>query len=36
VDSAVALARGKAIDKQVWVPFELVTPKNMADYTNKN
>lgn len=36
VDSAVALARGKAIDKQVWVPFELVTPKNMANYTNKN
>ena len=36
VDAAVALVRGEAIEKQVWVPFELVTPKNMADYASRN
>ncbi|ANK92212.1 MULTISPECIES: substrate-binding domain-containing protein [Rhizobium] len=36
VDAAVALAHGNAVDKEVWVPFELVTPKNMAEYAKKN
>ncbi len=36
VDAAVALVRGEPVEKQVWVPFELVTPKNMADYASKN
>lgn len=36
LDAAVALARGEAVDRQVWVPFELVTPKNMADYSTRN
>ncbi|WP_439622346.1 substrate-binding domain-containing protein [Shinella sp.] len=36
MDAAVALARGEPVEKQVMVPFELVTPKNMADYASKN
>ncbi|HEV7321186.1 MAG TPA: substrate-binding domain-containing protein [Ensifer sp.] len=36
VDAAVSLVRGEAVDKNVWVPFELVTPKNMADYATRN
>lgn len=36
VDAAVALVRGEAVERQVWVPFELVTPENMADYASKN
>ena len=36
VDAAVALARGKPAEKQMMVPFELVTPKNMADYAKRN
>lgn len=36
VDAAVALAQGKSVDKEVWVPFELVTPKNMVEYAKKN
>ncbi|ACB96096.1 substrate-binding domain-containing protein [Beijerinckia indica] len=36
LDAAVALARGKSVDRQVMVPFELVTPENMAKYNNKN
>lgn len=36
VDAAVALAHGNSIDQEVWVPFELVTPKNMTEYAKKN
>lgn len=36
VDAAVALTHGKSVDKEVWVPFELVTPENMAEYSQKN
>ncbi|MEY9558268.1 substrate-binding domain-containing protein [Sinorhizobium fredii] len=36
VDAAVALAQGKSVDKAVWVPFELVTPENMDQYSQKN
>ncbi|KQY68521.1 rhizopine-binding protein [Ensifer sp. Root142] len=36
VDAAAALAQGKSIEKAVWVPFELVTPKNMAEYAHQN
>ncbi|WP_457299062.1 substrate-binding domain-containing protein [Phyllobacterium sp. P5_D12] len=36
VDAAVALARGKSIDKEVWVPFELVTPANMSQFAKQN
>ena len=36
MDAAVALARGHSIDKQVMVPFELVTPTNMAEYAHQN
>jgi inositol transport system substrate-binding protein len=36
VDAAVALVRGEPVERQVWVPFELVTPENMADYASRN
>jgi ribose transport system substrate-binding protein/inositol transport system substrate-binding protein len=36
LDAAVALARGKAVEREVMVPFELDTPKNMADYATRN
>ena len=36
LDAAVALARGEATQKEIWVPFELVTPANMANYAAKN
>ncbi|KAA0694385.1 sugar ABC transporter substrate-binding protein [Neorhizobium sp. P12A] len=36
VDAAVAFARGKPVEKEVMVPFELVTPKNMNEYAHKN
>jgi len=36
VDAAIALARGEATEQKIWVPFELVTPENMAEYQNKN
>ena len=36
VDAALKLAAGQAVDKKVYIPFELVTPANMANYTKKN
>jgi inositol transport system substrate-binding protein len=36
LDAATKLAAGEAVDQTVWVPFELVTPANLADYTAKN
>jgi inositol transport system substrate-binding protein len=36
LDAAVKLAKGEAVDQKVYIPFELVTPKNVADYTAKN
>ena len=35
-DAAVALAAGKKVDQKIFVPFELVTPANVADYLKKN
>ncbi len=32
VEAAVALAKGEKVERHIWVPFELVTPQNMADY----
>lgn len=36
VDAALALARGESVQRVVYVPFELVTPGNMADYIGRN
>jgi inositol transport system substrate-binding protein len=36
VDAALKLAKGEKVESFVWVPFELVTPANMAAYAAKN
>jgi inositol transport system substrate-binding protein len=36
LNAAVALAKGETVDQKVYIPFELVTPANMADYMAKN
>lgn len=36
LDAAVKLARGETVDQKVYIPFELVTPANIADYQSKN
>jgi inositol transport system substrate-binding protein len=36
LDAAIKLSKGEAVEKKVWVPFELVTPANVADYLAKN
>jgi len=36
VDAALKLAKGEKVDHKVYIPFKLVTPENMADYTKKN
>lgn len=36
LDAAMSLAKGEKVEKKTYVPFELVTPANMADYVTKN
>ena len=36
LDAATKLAKGEAVDQKVYVPFELVTPANVADYAKQN
>ncbi|MFO1201793.1 MAG: sugar ABC transporter substrate-binding protein [Tabrizicola sp.] len=36
LDAAVKLSKGEAVDQKVYVPFELVTPENIANYLAKN
>ncbi|MCM2397298.1 sugar ABC transporter substrate-binding protein [Rhizobium sp. S95] len=36
LDAALKLAKGEAVDKKVYIPFELVTPENLKDYQAKN
>lgn len=36
VDAALALARGEDVDQKVYVPFQLVTPDNMSEFTETN
>ena len=36
LEAALKLAKGEAVDQKVYIPFELVTPANMADYMAKN
>ena len=36
VDAAVKLAAAEKVEQKVYIPFQLVTPANMADYMKKN
>ena len=36
LDAALSLANGEDVDQKVYIPFQLVTPENMADFTSKN
>jgi ABC-type sugar transport system substrate-binding protein len=32
LQAALSLAAGEPVEKNIWVPFELVTPENLSDY----
>ena len=36
VDAALKLAKGEKVDPKVYIPFQLVTPANIADFQAKN
>ena len=36
LDAAVKLSKGEKVETKVYVPFELVTPDNIANYMKKN
>jgi inositol transport system substrate-binding protein len=36
LDAAIKLSKGEAVEQKVYIPFQLVTPANVADYLAKN
>ncbi len=36
LDAALKLAAGESVDQKVYIPFQLVTPDNMSEFTSKN
>ncbi len=36
LDAAIKLSKGEAVDQKVYIPFQLVTSANVADYLSKN
>ena len=36
VDTAMKLVKGEKVDAKVYIPFQLVTPENMANFMSKN
>jgi inositol transport system substrate-binding protein len=36
LDAALKLAAGEAVDQKVYIPFQLVTPENISEFTSKN
>jgi ABC-type sugar transport system substrate-binding protein len=36
VDAALKIMKGEKVPSIVWIPFELVTPANLANYMSKN
>ncbi len=36
VDAAIKLSKGEAVDQKVYIPFQLVTSANVADFAAKN
>ncbi|WP_411037553.1 sugar ABC transporter substrate-binding protein [Shinella sp. BYT-45] len=36
VDAALKLAKGEKVETKVYIPFQLVTPANIADFQSKN
>ncbi|WP_440981041.1 sugar ABC transporter substrate-binding protein [Shinella sumterensis] len=36
LDAAIKLAKGEKVEAKVYIPFQLVTPVNIADYQQKN
>ena len=36
LDAALKLSKGEKVDRKVYIPFQLVTPENMAGFMKKN
>ncbi len=36
IDTALKLVKGEKVEQKVYIPFELVTPENLANYQSKN
>jgi inositol transport system substrate-binding protein len=36
LDAALKLTKGETVEQKVFIPFKLVTPENMAEFTQSN
>jgi inositol transport system substrate-binding protein len=36
IDTALRILEGEDFDQKTYIPFELITPENMAEYANRN
>jgi inositol transport system substrate-binding protein len=36
LEAAIKLSKGEAVEQKVYIPFQLVTSANVADFLNKN
>lgn len=35
LDAAVTVINGGSVEKEIWIPFEMITPENYEEYVNK-
>ena len=35
LDAAVTVINGGSVEKEIWIPFEMITPDNYEEYVNK-
>ena len=35
LETAVKAVKGEKFEKEEWIPFEMITPKNYKDYQNR-
>lgn len=36
IDAALKLSKGEAVERKIYIPFELVTKANLAEFQGKN
>ena len=35
IEAAVKVLNGETVEKEIWIPFEMITPENVEDYKGK-
>ena len=35
LEAAVKVTNGETVEKEIWIPFEMITPDNFTEYQNR-